>query len=171
MAAEARRLLLALLLAAGCSSEKPVQEKSAEELRREIEAVATPPTLKKEAPRFRLAPISAAEVQAYAGDRPACVLLLGDRMLFVTNGNQGLARIDGQLRRLIASGPVGPTGGFFSIPGATVSIGRIGHYAAGAEAYVPAWTVAVAVGGSEGKPGEFDAGWTCRRRLTFLPSR
>jgi hypothetical protein len=159
---------LVLLLAASCGSEQPVTDKSPEQLRREIEALSTPPSLKKEVPKFRLRPLTLDEVRSYAGEGPVCLVLVGERVLFVTNGNQGLARIDGRLARLTASGPVGPSGGFFAAEGATLSIGRIGQYAGEAAAYAPSWTAIVAIGGAARgvKPQQFDAGWTCRRRLS-----
>lgn len=159
---------LVLLLAAGCGSEQPATDKSPEQLRREIEELSTPPSLKKKVPKFRLRPLTLAEVRSYAGEGPVCLVLVGQRVLFVTNGSQGLARIDGRLTRLTASGPVGASGGFFVAQGATLSIGRIGQYAGEAAAYAPSWTAMVAIGGAARgeKPQQFDAGWTCRKRLS-----
>ncbi len=75
---------------------------------------------------------------------------------------------------MIASGPVGSTGGFFRAEGATISIGRIAQYAGRAEAYVPAWPVDVAVGGAaEIVPQRFEARWTCRGagKVSIVPAQ
>ncbi len=155
---------LLLLLAACGEAEDPTAGKSDEQLRREIEAVAVPkPDPKDLPPPFRLRPLKVSEVRQYVGARPACLLLYRDRIFFVTNGNQGIGNVDGRTRQLIATGPVGSTGGFFTTGGATISIGRTAQYAGRAEAYAPAWPVDVAVGGAaEILPQRFEARWTCR---------
>ena len=140
-------------------------------MRREIEAVATPKPLAKDLPPpFRLKPLKVAEVREYLGEVPACVLSYRNRIFFATRGIDGLARIDGRLVRLVASGPVAATGGFFTAEGATLSIGRVTQYAGAAEAYVPGWAVDVAVGGARQiLPQRFQASWTCR--LRFAPEQ
>lgn len=164
--------VLIFLLGAACGeSGDPTAGKSPEQLRREIEAVATPPLLPKDRPPpFRLRPLKVSEVRDYVGDRPACMLVYRDRIFFSTIGMEGIARIDGRLVRLTASGPVAGSGGFFRAEGATISIGRVAQYAGRAEAYVPAWAVDVAVGGApEIKPQRFEGSWTCRER--FAPEQ
>ena len=166
---------LLLLLAACGGAEDPTAGKSDEQLRREIEAVAVPkPDPKDLPPPFRLRPLKVGEVRPYVGEGPACVLLFQGRIFFVTNGNRGIANVDGGTRELIAGGPVGSTGGYFTAPGATVSIGRIAQYAGRAEAYAPAWPVDVAVGGAADiLPQRFEARWTCRGagRVEIVPAQ
>lgn len=163
--------LMILLLAACGDGGDPTEGKSAEQLRREIEAVATPkPLPEDEQPPFRLRPLKVGEVRQYISDRPACVLIYQDRIFFATGGTDGLARIDGRPVWLAASGPVSTSGGFFTAEGATISIGRVGQYAGRAEAYVPGWRVGVAVGGAkEILPQRFEGSWTCRSR--FAPKQ
>jgi hypothetical protein len=155
---------LLLLLAACGEAGDPTAGKTDEQLRREIEAVAVPkPDPKDLPPPFRLRPLKVGEVRQFVSGQPACTLLYRGRIFFATNGNRAIANVDGGTRQLLATGPVGPTGGFFSVEGATISIGRIAQFAGGAEAYVPAWPVDVAVGGAaEIQPQRFEAGWTCR---------
>ncbi len=126
--------------------------------------MATPKVLPKdEPPPFRLRALKVGEVREFIGERPACVLVYRDRIVFTAAGTEGVARIDGRLARLAAAGPVGGSGGFFKVDGATISIGRVGQYAGRAAAYVPGWPVQVAVGGATAiKPQEFEASWTCR---------
>jgi hypothetical protein len=157
-----------LLLASCGGSGDPTEGKSPEQLRREIEAVATPkPPPEDRPPPFRLRPLKVGEVRQYVGGHPACMLVYRDRIFFTTISMEGIARIDGRLVRLTASGPVAGSGGFFRAEGATISIGRVAQYAGRAEAYVPAWAVDVAVGGArEIKPQRFEASWTCRRRVS-----
>jgi hypothetical protein len=157
-------LALLLLLAACGEAEDPTAGKTDEQLRREIEAVAVPkPDPKDLPPPFRLRPLKVGEARLYIAGRPACILIFKDRIFFVTNGNQGIANIDGGTRKMVATGPVGSTGGFFTAAGATISIGRIAQYAGRTEAYAPTWPVDVAVGGAaEILPQRFEARWTCR---------
>lgn len=158
---------IVLLLAAGCGGEgDPTAGKSDEQLRREIEAVATPkPLPEDEPPPFRLRPLKVGEVRQYVGGRPACILIHRGLVFFVTTGSRGIANVDGRTAELAATGPVGPTGGFFSAPGATISIGRVAQYAGRAELYAPAWPVDVAVGGAkEIMPQRLEGRWTCRNR-------
>lgn len=157
-----------LLLLAGCGGggSDPTAGKSDEQLRREIEALAEPkPIAKDEPPPFRLRPLKVGEVRQHVGGRPACILVYRGLVFFVTSGDRGIANVDGRTAELVATGPVGPTGGFFSGQGATISIGRFAQYAGRAEAYAPAWPVDVAVGGAkEIMPQRFEGSWTCRRR-------
>jgi hypothetical protein len=160
--------VIPLLLASACGGDRdPTAGKTDEQLRREIEAVATPKPLAKDLPPpFRLGPLKVGEVREYIGGAPGCMLVFKDRIFFATRGPDGIARIDGRLVQLTASGPVGATGGFFTAEGATISIGRVAQYAGAAEAYVPGWAVDVAVGGAaQIRPQEFQASWTCRRRF------
>ena len=160
--------LFALLFAAACGqSDDPTRGKSPEQLQREIEAVATPKPLPKDAPPpFRLRPLKVGEVREFIGNAPACLLVYRDRIFFAAVGAEGRARIDGRPARLAAAGPVGASGGFYRAEGATISIGRVGQYAGRAAAYVPVWAVEVAVGGAtELKPQEFEGSWTCRSRF------
>ena len=164
-------MLAALLLASCGEGADPTAGKSAEQLRREIEAAATPKPLPEDRPPpFRLRPLKVGEVRGYLENRPACLLVYRDRIVFATGGADGIARIDGRLVRLAASGPVANTGGFFTAEGATLSIGRVAQYAGGAEAYVPGWRVDVAVGGAKQiLPQRFEGSWTCRK--SFMPGQ
>lgn len=158
--------MLALLLLASCGGGEsdPTAGKSEEQLRREIEAVATPPVKAEDKPPpFRLRPLRVREVSEFVAGRPACFLAMRGPVMFVAAGAEGLANIDSRVRRLAASGPVGGSGGFFTAEGATISIGRVGQYAGSAAAYAPFWRAEVAIGGGkEIKPQEFEGEWSCR---------
>jgi len=153
-----------LLLAGGCGSQSdPTAGKSGEQLRREIEAVATPPVPPEQRPPPpRLAPLTAAEVNGFVQGRASCLLVQMNQVLFATVGATGIARVDRQIRELRAKAPVAGSGGFFAAPGVSLSVGRVGQYAGEAAAYAPDWRAAVAVGGLRGrKPERFEARWRC----------
>jgi hypothetical protein len=156
------------LAAAACggSEEDPTAGKSDEQLQSEIEALATPkPLPNDEPPPFRLRPLKEGEVRQHVAGRPACFLIHRGVVFFATTGNRGIANVDGRTADLVATGPVGPTGGFFSAQGATISIGRVAQFAGRAAAYPPSWPVDVAVGGAkEIMPQRFEGSWTCRTR-------
>jgi hypothetical protein len=162
---------LALLLAACGREEDPAASMSDEQLRREIEAAATPPVPpEKRPPPPRLAALTAGETAAFVQGRTFCMVTEGDRRLFVTVGPLGLARVDGQLRQLRASGPVAGSGGFFAAEGVSISIGRGGQFAGDAAAYAPDWAAQLSVGGSgSGLPQRFDVRWRCERGAGAAP--
>ena len=68
--------------------------------------------------------------------------------------------VDGRMRILRIAGPVGPSGGFFEAPGASVSIGL--QPPPGAEVGSPGTHAGVTVGGDDSKPIErHEASWIC----------
>ena len=119
------QVLALCVLAAGCGAdeEEKTDLPAAElfntiESARELAPAAGPP-----APA-RLGILSQAELPADLRSGPICRLFNGDRLLLVVGRKGAVARIDRRLQRLTVAGPIGPSGGFLTAPGVTISIGR-----------------------------------------------
>ena len=162
-----RRWLTALALvafAAGCGEEQqPAEEKSAEQLAREIEAVAEvkAPVKESDLP-ITLVPLKRGDLELL-GEGPRCFLFRGEKIYFASAANHGALRINGRLTPVLAGGPVGPTGGFFTARDIRVSVGRTGRYAGRAADYVPGWLAEIAVRAHRDGMAQYALGrWTCR---------
>jgi hypothetical protein len=159
-------LLPVLALAtASCGAEEtdePAGNPSSAELAQRIENVAfvqTKEEAEKAVPR-RLGVLREATLPAEYRTGRACRLTQGPNLLLVAAAPGGIAMVDGQVRPLRIAGPVGPSGGFFEAPGASVSIGL--QPPAGAVVGSPATHAGVTVGGDDTKPIErHEASWLC----------
>ena len=154
-----------LSFTAACGGEQQsVDEKSDEQLAREIEAVAEVKPKPKEADLpLTLVPLKRYDLAQLAPGSGACFLFRGEKIYLATTGSDAIIRINGRPTHVLAAGPVGSTGGFFSARHVRVSIGRTGSYAPGAANYVPGWLADVAVRyGPKGKSNYARASWTCR---------
>ncbi len=157
--------LVLFSLAAACSSEQRLEEKSDDQLAREIEAVAELKPEPKESERpIQLVPLKRGDLQQLGPGAAACFLFRGDKIYLATTGGHALLRINGRPTHVLAGGPVGSTGGFFTARDVRVSIGRIGKYAGRAADYVPGWLAEVAVRAGPDAMAQYATGhWTCRR--------
>jgi hypothetical protein len=158
--------LFALLLLAACGGpeedDRP-RANSVEELENRLEKLADR-TSEEIEPEPRLAPLRRADLGSEYRANPACRLHRDRRLLLVVNARGGLARIDGRPVRLAVSGPVGPTGGFFTGPGITVSVGRIEPTGNDSAEYGLGWPARATVGGDKERPLEKqEATWICVR--------
>ena len=115
-------LLVPLLLPAcgGAQEDDRPRANSVEELENRLEKLADRTTEEIE-PAPRLAALKEADLGAEFRANPGCRLHRDGRLLLVVNAAGAVARIDGRRVPLAVSGPVGPTGGFFTAPGVTVS--------------------------------------------------
>ena len=155
--------LAAALLIAGCQSENDEGQSqlSADELANRIEVLAVAKTDEEMMPQ-RLGTIAPGEVGLRFRGRPFCRLERNGRTLLIARGNVALVRVDAQLRVLGAGGPVLSSGGFFTGPGVTISVGRRGGVASRADAPGIAWPASVTVGGADKVPlQKLDAEWRC----------
>jgi hypothetical protein len=159
-------LILCALALAGCgSADAPeAQANSAAELENRIAALAEHKEEKVERPP-RMGVLQQTDLGAELRSDPACRLHRDGRLLVVVNAAGAVARIDGRRTPLTVSGPVGPTGGFFTAPGVTISVGRIAPYSGDSAVYVPGWPARASVGGVEGREIEKVEGrWHCSGR-------
>jgi hypothetical protein len=150
-------------LVSSCGSEPAdTAQLPPEDLANRIDELAVGKVEKTKAPRMTF--LRAADIGPEFRDRPSCRLHRGDRILLIVVEGRGLARIDGRVVPLAISAPVGPTGGFFTGEGVTISVGRTGQFPAEAESYGRDWTAGATIGGSTDKPIEkLDASWVCIR--------
>ncbi|HEU0134534.1 MAG TPA: hypothetical protein VFR28_06895 [Allosphingosinicella sp.] len=158
-------LLIPLLLAACGAAEEDDRPRanSVEELENRLEKLADRTSEDIETVQ-RLAFLKEADLGAEFRANPACRLHRDRRLLLVVNAAGAVARIDGRRAALAVSGPVGPTGGFFTAPGITVSVGRVESSTDGAAEYGQGWPARVTIGGDRERPIEKqDATWICVR--------
>lgn len=158
-------LLAAFLLPAcgGPEEDDRPRANSVEELENRLEKLANR-TSEEIEPAPRLSNLKEADLGPELRADPACRLHRGGRLLLVVNAAGAVARIDGRRVKLAVSGPVGPTGGFFTAPGVTVSVGRTEPGGAGPAEYGRGWPARATVGGNEERPLEKqEATWICVR--------
>jgi hypothetical protein len=158
--------IAALLLLAACGGpeedDRP-RANSVEELENRLEKLAAR-TEEDIEPPVRLANLKEADLGPELRSEPACRLHRDGRLLLVVTKAGAVARIDGRRVPLTVSGPVGPTGGFFTAPGVTVSVGRAAPYAADAASYARGWPARLSIGGDAERPVEkHEATWICTR--------
>jgi hypothetical protein len=155
-------LALALASCGGEEADEPVGNPSADELHNRIENVAIvkpKEEAEKAAPR-RLGVLQEAALPAEYRAGRSCRLTQGGNLLLVAAAPGGIAMFDGRMRALRIAGPVGPSGGFFEAPGASVSIGL--QPPPGAAVGSPTTHAGVTVGGDDSKPIErHEASWIC----------
>ena len=158
-------LLLPLLIAACGAAEEDDRPRanSVEELENRLEKLADR-TSEEIEPAPRLANLKEADLSPELRSNPACRLHRDGRLLLVVNAAGAVARIDGCRVLLSVSGPVGPTGGFLSAPGITVSVGRTEPTGNDSVEYGRGWPARATVGGDKERPLEKqEATWICVR--------
>jgi hypothetical protein len=159
-------LLAILLLAGGCGGpddEVEPRANSVEELTNRLDKLADR-TSEDIEPPDRLAFLQKVDVEPRQNANPACRLHSDGRLYLVVNATGAVARVDGRRVPLAVSGPVGPTGGFFSAPGVTLSVGRLEPTVGAAGEYGSGWPARVTVGGDKERPIEkHEATWICVR--------
>ncbi|HYW14948.1 MAG TPA: hypothetical protein VE891_02185 [Allosphingosinicella sp.] len=159
-------LLLASLLLAACGAPEEddrARANSVEELENRLEKLANR-TSEEIEPAPRLSDLRQADLGPQLRRNPGCRLHRDGRLLLVANAAGAVARIDGRAVALTRSGPVGPTGGFLTAPGVTVSVGRTEPSGNDAAEYGQGWPARVTIGGDKERPLEKrEATWICVR--------
>jgi hypothetical protein len=153
------------LTAASCGSEgadEPAGNPSADELHNRIENVAFVPSDKeaeKAVPR-RLGVLQEEALPPEYRAGRSCRLTEGANLVLIAAAPGAVAKIDGRAMRMKIAGPVGPSGGFFEAPGATISVGL--KPLEGAAVGAPTTRAGVTVGGDDAKPIQsHEASWIC----------
>jgi hypothetical protein len=122
-----------LFLLAGCGSAADAPNGSAEA--NQIERLSTPKVEKPDpSATARLEPLVPGDLEREGLLGAGCSFTRNGQLLLATVGSDSLVRFAGELRHLVHSAPVGPTGGFFEDRRLSVSVGRRGEEAAAAEA-------------------------------------
>ena len=159
-------LLLAPLMLAACGApeedDRP-RANSVEELENRLEKLADR-TSEEIEPRARMGNLKESDLGPELRSNPACRLHRDGRLLLVVNAAGGVARIDGRRMPLAVSGPIGPTGGYFTAPGVTISVGRTEPSGNDSAEYGMGWPARATVGGDKELPLEKrEATWICVR--------
>lgn len=160
-----RALLLLPLLLGACGAEENDEPRanSVEELSNRLDKLADRTSEDIEPPP-RLGFLQNSDLDARLRANPACRLHKDGRLYLVVNAAGAVARIDGRRVPLAVSGPVGPTGGFFTAPGITVSVGRTDPTGNDAAEYGLGWPARATIGGDKERPLEKEeATWICAR--------
>jgi hypothetical protein len=159
-------LFAPLLLLASCGGpddDIEPQANSVEELSNRLDKLSDR-TDEDIEPPDRLGFLQQVDLDARLGAGPACRLHKDGRLYLVVNTAGAVARIDGRRVPLAVAGPVGPTGGFFTAPGLTVSIGRTEPSGDDSAEYGIGWPARVTIGGDMERPLEkHEATWICAR--------
>lgn len=114
-----------LALAACGSDEAPVV--NAADVANVVENIAEvpDPAAKDDAPPPpALQPLAQSELAATIASGAGCDFSAGGEPLFVAAGPAGVAKVNGQVVRFAAEGPVGATGGFYTAGRLRISVGR-----------------------------------------------
>jgi hypothetical protein len=160
-------LWLALILLVACDGPEEddrARANSVEELENRLEKLADRTTESIEPPAARMSNLKEGDLGPELRSNPACRLHRSGRLLVVVNAAGAVARIDGRRVPLAVSGPVGPTGGFFTAPGVTVSVGRTEPSGNDAAEYGMGWPARATVGGDKDRPLEkIESTWICVR--------
>ena len=100
-------------------------ETSANVSANQIERLATPRVVKAD-PRAsaRLQPLTPADLEREGLIGAGCDFSNEGRLLLAAVDSNAIVRIQGEMRHLVHSAPVGPTGGFFEDRQLSVSVGR-----------------------------------------------
>jgi hypothetical protein len=155
----------ALLLASCGGGEDNVEPtaNSQEELENRLDKLADR-TSEDIEPPDRLGDLVSADVGPELRTEPSCRLRREGRLILIVNRAGAVARIDGRRVALAVSGPVGPTGGFLTAPGVTLSVGRLEPPVRDADEYARQWRARVTIGGDKERPIEkHEASWICTR--------
>jgi hypothetical protein len=159
-------LIVASLLLTACggsAEDAEPQANSVEELSNRLDKLADR-TQEDIEPPDRLGFLEPTDLDSRLGADPACRLHKDARLYLVVNAAGAVARSDGGRVPLAVSGPVGPTGGFFTAPGLTVSVGRTKPSGDDSAEYGMGWPARVTIGGDMERPLEkHEATWICVR--------
>ncbi len=129
----ARALLLAALLLPGCGEPGAAGNKAV--TANQIERLSAPRVEKLDPQASaRLQPITLEDLDREGLLGAGCDFSSEGRTFLAAVGSDAIVRVEGELRHLIHSAPVGATGGFFEDRQLSVSVGRTGEAAAGDEA-------------------------------------
>ena len=114
----------AVLLLSGCGPAE-VGEADGPAGTNQIERLSTP-EVEKQDPRatVRLQPVTLADLDREGMVGAGCEFSREGQMLLASVGSDAVVKIGGEIRHMIHSAPVGPTGGFFEDRHLSISVGR-----------------------------------------------
>ena len=118
--------LAALALLSACGGDGPTTTPAGNAAdTNQIERLSSPQEEVDPQAAARLQPLTMQDAEREGLLGAGCTFTAGGRMLLVAAGSDAIVRINGEIRHLVHSGTVGPTGGFFEDRQVSVSVGRV----------------------------------------------
>jgi len=118
------RLAISLVLLAGCDRGDRVAPEGSVSTN-QIVRLSTPVEEDND-PRatVRLQPLTMTDLDREGLLGAGCAFSVDDRVLLVAVGSNAIVRLQDEIRHLVHSAPIGPTGGFFEDRHLSISVGR-----------------------------------------------
>jgi hypothetical protein len=154
-------IAVAVLLLAGCGSVEDGEAEGAA-TSNQIERLSTPEEEKQDPEAtVRLQPIDIADLDREGMVGAGCDFSREGQMLLASVGSDAVVKLGGEIRHMIHSAPVGPTGGFFEDRHLSISVGRTAEDSAGADE-THAWPARITITNRRAEiQRELQGVWTC----------
>lgn len=154
-----RLLLVAAMFVAACGADGGAGGNATEN---QIEKLSTPRVEKADpGETARLEPLTPQDLEREGLLGAGCAFSSEGRTLLAAVGGDAVVRIQGELRHLVPSAPVGPTGGFFEERQLSVSVGRTAGTPIAAEE-AGSWPARITVTNRRTEGRQEQSGlWTC----------
>jgi hypothetical protein len=152
--------LAAIFLLAGCG---PAPQEGGGVTANQIERLSRPEEIVTDPKAsVRLQPLTVADVRGAAESGAACRFTRNGILYLLASDDGAAARVAGALNHYVASGPVGPSGGYFENRQISISAGRTSQLGA-PNPNGTGWPGRVAVTNRRnGVQAELRGTWTCR---------
>jgi hypothetical protein len=154
------KFLVPIALLAACGESRGDNQGAASE--NQIERLSTPKPEKQDPTETaRLQPVTPEDLDREGLLGAGCDFSSNGQTLLAAVGSDAIVRVQGELRHLVHSAPVGPTGGFFEDRQLSVSVGRTSEAATTADE-TSSWSARITVTNRRTEVQQVMTGlWTC----------
>ena len=152
----------AALLLAGCGSAGESGGAEGAATTNQIERLSTPAEEKQDPEAtVRLQPINLADLDREGMVGAGCDFRRDGQTLLASVGSDAVVKLGGEIRHMIHSAPVGPTGGFFEDRQLSISVGRTAEDGAAADG-ANTWPARITITNRRAEiQRELQGVWTC----------